>query len=44
MEVSSKNYVNVDEAFHGPCQEVLAKIQKKEIDPINEFGIKLGSS
>lgn len=42
LEVSSKDYVNVNEAFHNPCQEVLSKIESGEINPSEEFGIKVG--
>lgn len=42
IEASAKTYENVDEAFIGTAKEILEKIESKEINPKNEFGIKVG--
>lgn len=42
IEASAKTYENVDEAFVGTAREILEKIESGEINPKNEFGIKVG--
>lgn len=43
IEVSAKTYENVEEAFLDPTEQVLKKVESGEINPNDEFGIKLGN-
>ena len=42
--MSAKNSQGVEESFHFLVEKILQKIEKNEIDPKNEFGIKIGGN
>ena len=42
IECSAKNCNNVNEAFMGVATRIMDKIDNEEIDPNEEFGIKVG--
>ena len=42
IECSAKNCNNVNEAFMGVATRIMDKIDSEDIDPNEEFGIKVG--
>lgn len=44
IEVSAKNGENVHQAFERVASRILEGIESGQIDPMNEFGIKLGNA